>query len=289
MNTDRLIVKPGKKFRLKSRDTADTKPFKEKKQALEKLENDLEKLRRLQDVLYADDSHSLLIILQAMDAAGKDGVIKHVMSGVNPQGCQVYSFKAPSSDEIDHTYLWRCMKKLPRRGNIGIFNRSYYEEVLITKVHPEVLNFQRIPGKKGGKQFWEDRYEDINDFEKHLVRNGVHVLKFFLNVSRSEQKKRFLARIDREEKNWKFSSSDIKERSFWNDYAKAYEEAIGKTSTAHAPWHVIPADNKWFSRLCIANIIVQKLESLKLEYPKLPKQERDRLIEARKSLMDEKS
>jgi PPK2 family polyphosphate:nucleotide phosphotransferase len=267
MNTDHLIVKPGKKFRLKNRSTSDTKPFKEKKHALEKLENDLQKLRRLQDVLYAD---------------------KHVMSGVNPQGCQVYSFKAPSSDELDHTYLWRCMKKLPRRGNIGIFNRSYYEEVLITKVHPEILNFQRIPGKKGGRQFWEDRYDDINAFERHLTRNGVHVLKFYLHLSQEEQKKRFLARIDREEKNWKFSSADIKERSFWKDYAKAYEEALQKTSTEHAPWHVIPADNKWYSRLCISQIIVKKLESLKLAYPELPRQEKDRLAEARKSLMDEK-
>lgn len=227
-----------------------------------------EKLAEAQGLLYADDRHSLLLIFQAMDAAGKDGAIKHVMSGVNPQGCQVFSFKQPSAEELDHNFLWRYMRCLPERGRIGIFNRSYYEDVLVVKVHPQLLEQQKLPEGKRGKSFWSERYEDINAFEHHLSRNGTIILKFFLHMSRDEQKKRFLARLSNPSKNWKFSLADVAERAFWNDYMAAYEDAIAATSTEWAPWHIIPADHKWASRILISEIITKTLGKLELEFPK---------------------
>lgn len=250
---DVLRVQPGSKLRLKDRDTgwAVTKELKDlgkdeiKDRAREILDANLGELAAAQDLLYADDRYALLIVLQAMDAAGKDGTIKHVMSGVNPQGCQVFSFKKPSAEELDHNFLWRYMCKLPERGRIGIFNRSYYEDVLVTRVHPEILESQKLPPRKRGKSFWQARYEDINAFEQHLVRNGTVILKFFLNVSKREQKRRFIERLERTEKNWKFSTADLAEREFWDDYQEAYEAAITATSTEGAPWYVVPADHKW--------------------------------------------
>jgi PPK2 family polyphosphate:nucleotide phosphotransferase len=218
-------------------------------------------------MLYAQNTYALLLIFQAMDAAGKDSTIKHVMSGINPQGCQVYSFKQPSAEELDHDYLWRSFKALPERGRIGIFNRSYYEEVLVVRVHPEILEQQQLPPSAKGKHIWQQRFEDINNFEKYLFNNGILVMKFFLNVSKQEQKKRFLARIDRPEKNWKFSLADAKERGHWDDYMAAYEDVFKHTSTEWAPWHIIPADNKWFTRLAVASFIYHRLQSLNLAYP----------------------
>jgi len=252
---------------LKEYDPASTGRFKDKEEAAKKLADDVEKLTALQDVLYAQNNYALLIIVQAMDAAGKDGVIKHVMSGVNPQGCQVVSFKAPSAEELDHDYLWRCVKQVPERGRIGIFNRSYYEEVLIVRVHPGILQSQKIPPALIGKDIWKARFEQINSYEKYLTRNGVVILKFFLNVSKKEQKKRFLERIDNPEKNWKFSADDVKERAHWDEYMRAYEEIFSHTSTEWAPWYIIPADRKWFTRAAVANVIVDTLQSLGLRYP----------------------
>ena len=229
----------------------------------------------------------MLIVLQASDAAGKDGTIKHVMSGVNPQGCQVFSFKKPSDEELDHDFLWRCMKRLPERGRIGIFNRSYYEDVLIAKVHPAILEGQKLPPECKGDDVWQNRYEDINNFEKYLTRNGIIVLKFFLNLSKEEQKERFLARLDIPEKNWKFSTGDMKERKYWNDYQTAFEDCFSATSTEWAPWHIIPADHKWFSRTAIADIIVNKLESLNLAFPTVSDEQKAKLAEARVTLMNE--
>jgi PPK2 family polyphosphate:nucleotide phosphotransferase len=225
--------------------------------------------------------------LQAMDAAGKDGVIKHVMSGVNPQGTQVYSFKAPSAEELDHTYLWRNFKALPERGRIGIFNRSYYEEVLVVRVHPEILDRQQLPPELKGKDIWKRRFEEINHFEEYLVDNGTIVLKFFLNVSKEEQKKRFLERIDRPEKNWKFSSADAKERQRWDDYQAAYEDLLNHTSTKHAPWYVVPADHKWFSRLAVGAVILRTLKDLKLAYPNIDEAQRQELLKAKEMLESE--
>jgi PPK2 family polyphosphate:nucleotide phosphotransferase len=219
-----------------------------------------------------------------MDAAGKDSTIKHVMSGVNPQGCQVFSFKAPSEEELDHDYLWRSMRALPERGRIGIFNRSYYEELLIVRVHPEILKKQQLPSFPKGDQIWKQRFEEINNFEKYLVNNGVIILKFFLNVSKSVQRKRFLERIDSPEKNWKFSASDLQERFFWNDYMNAYEEVFNHTSTEFAPWYIVPADRKWFTRLIVADIICQKLQELNLQYPKISEEYKRKLSEAKKAL-----
>jgi PPK2 family polyphosphate:nucleotide phosphotransferase len=239
-------------------------------------------------VLYAQDTYSLLLIFQAMDAAGKDGIIEHVMSGVNPQGCQVFSFKAPSSEELDHDYLWRSMKALPERGRIGIFNRSYYEEVLVVRVHPEILNGQRIPKKeKEDKDIWKHRYEDINNFERYLTRNGIVILKFFLNVSKKEQKKRFLERIEQPDKNWKFSFGDVKEREHWKDYMDAYEDMFNATSTEWAPWHIIPADKKWFTRAAVADIISDRLESLNLRYPEVSEAHKQELLKAKEMLESE--
>jgi PPK2 family polyphosphate:nucleotide phosphotransferase len=264
-------VLDGEGFRLKNIDPGDTAELtsEDKPRAKEALAMGVDALAQLQDRLYAQDRWAVLLIFQAMDAAGKDGAIKHVMSGVNPQGCQVYSFKAPSSEDLDHDYLWRCMKCLPERGRIGIFNRSYYEETLVVRVHPELLEKQRIPTELITKDIWKDRFQDIRSVERYLARNGVAVCKFFLHVSKKEQKKRFLERIDRPEKNWKFSASDAKERSYWDKYMEAYEDLICHTATKAAPWYVVPADNKWFSRVVVAAAVIDTLGSLDLHYPKV--------------------
>lgn len=283
MNNDIFLVPPDKSIKLKDYDTAYTGDFKSKKEAKEKLEDDIKRLSKLQDVLFASGTYSILIILQALDAAGKDGLIKHVMSGLNPQGCQVYSFKVPSDEELRHDYLWRCINKLPERGHIGIFNRSYYEEVLVVKVHPELLNRQNLPISipTDSDILWKKRYEQINNFEKFLFENGFVVIKFFLHLSKDEQKKRFLKRIDTPEKNWKFSLGDIKEREFWEEYQKAYEDMLNNTSTNYAPWYVLPADNKWYTRLVAAEILISKLESLNLTYPKTTENHKKELEKAR--------
>jgi len=280
-------VTNGDKFRLRDFPPGDTLHLdsEDKPRAKESLVNGVEALAELQDMLYAQDRWSVLLIFQAMDAAGKDGAIKHVMSGINPQGCQVFSFKGPSAEDLDHDYMWRCMKCLPERGRIGIFNRSYYEETLVVRVHPEFLRGQKLPAELGGKKIWENRYKDIRSFERYLARNGTLILKFFLNVSKDEQKKRFLARLDDPDKNWKFSPNDAKERGFWDDYMKAYEETIRKTATDYAPWYVVPADNKWFSRLVVAAAVIDGLASIKLEYPKVDEQRLKELEAARVSLM----
>jgi PPK2 family polyphosphate:nucleotide phosphotransferase len=296
MLTKRFRVEKGKKFRLKDFDPAwsGTREMKElgkdelKERSQAFLESNLTDLAQAQELLYANDIYSVLIVLQAMDAAGKDGTIKHVMSGVNPQGCQVFSFKRPSDEELDHNYLWRFMKALPERGRIGIFNRSYYEEVLVVRVHPEILQRQKLPPGKRGKSFWDDRYQDINNFEKHLFRNGILILKFFLHISKKEQKQRFMERLERPEKNWKFSSADLVERSYWNDYQKAFEECIGSTSTKWAPWYVIPANHKWVSRSLVSLIVTSRIESLRLEPPKVAEQRLKELREAKKELEKEK-
>jgi PPK2 family polyphosphate:nucleotide phosphotransferase len=289
MNWPSELVRPyrverGKNFRLKDFDPADTGKLDSKKHAHKLLENGVAHMAELQAKLYAQDRWSLLLIFQAMDAAGKDGAIKHVMSGVNPQGCQVYSFKAPSAEELDHDYLWRTTERLPERGRIGIFNRSYYEEVLVVRVHPEVLKKEKIPLSLVGKNLWEQRFEDICSFERYLSRNGVVVRKFFLHLSKKEQKKRFLERLDEPEKNWKFSAADIHEREYWDDYMRAYEEMIRGTASKHAPWYVVPADNKWFTRTVVAAAIVETLEELDLAYPKVGPEQRKQLQAARKIL-----
>jgi PPK2 family polyphosphate:nucleotide phosphotransferase len=287
MNHDKLIVPPGKKIKLKDYDTSYTDKFKSKEEAREKLRDDIKKMAKLQDVLYADNRHGLLLIFQALDAAGKDGTIKHVMSGINPQGCQVYSFKSPSAEELDHDYLWRCSSKVPEKGRIGIFNRSYYEEVLVTRVHPEFLAKQSLPDIKNPDKLWKRRFEEIVGFEKYLTRNGINVLKFFLNVSKKEQKKRFLDRINTPEKNWKFSSTDVKERQHWDEYHDAYEDMFNNTSTDFAPWYIIPADNKWFIRTAVADIIVKKLKELDLRYPEVTEEHKAELIKAKEMLEKE--
>jgi PPK2 family polyphosphate:nucleotide phosphotransferase len=292
---DLIKLKPGKKVRLNDFDTgwAQSKELKEygkeavKERAKEILDKSLENLAEAQELLYADGRYSLLIVLQAMDAAGKDGTIKHVMSGVNPQGCQVFSFKKPSAEELNHNFLWRYMKSLPERGRIGIFNRSYYEDVLVVKVHPEMLDQQKLPPGKHGKSFWEGRYEDISAFEKHLVRSGVVVLKFFLNVSKEEQKRRFLERLNRSEKHWKFSPSDMKERAYWADYQAAYEDALAATTTEEAPWYVVPADNKWATRAVVADVITSAIQSLDLKFPVVTEEMHRLLLEARTQLEKE--
>jgi PPK2 family polyphosphate:nucleotide phosphotransferase len=260
-------VEDGTKFRLKDFDPGDTGKINSKQQAEQLLAAGITSLAELQDKLYAQDRWGVLIIFQAMDAAGKDGAIKHVMSGVNPQGVQVYSFKTPSAEELNHDYLWRTTQRVPERGRIGIFNRSYYEEVLVVRVHPELLKNSRIPPSLLTKDTWKERFQDIHGLERYLWRNGIVTRKFFLNVSKKEQKRRFLERLEHPEKNWKFSSADVREREFWDDYMKAYEDMIIHTASEHAPWHVIPADNKWFTRLAVAAAIVETLEDLKLAYP----------------------
>jgi PPK2 family polyphosphate:nucleotide phosphotransferase len=279
-------VTDGKKFRLKDIDPSDTGDVtsEDKPLAKELLESGIEVLAELQDVLYAQDQWSLLLIFQAMDAAGKDGAIKHVMSGVNPQGCQVYSFKSPSAEDLEHDFLWRCLKCLPERGRIGIFNRSYYEETLVVRVHPELLAKQKVPPQLITKDIWEARYEDIRNVERYLTRNGVVIRKFFLHVSADEQKKRFLERLDDPVKNWKFSSNDARERGFWKDYMKAYEDMICNTATDDAPWYVVPADNKWFTRVVVAAAVIDALDSLDLRYPEVGEAQRKELAVAKKEL-----
>jgi PPK2 family polyphosphate:nucleotide phosphotransferase len=285
---DLLLVPPGQKINLKKDyDPAATGGLVKKKEAEKLLADGILQLAEQQNRLYAQNNYALLIILQAMDAAGKDGVIKHVMSGVNPQGTQVFSFKAPSAEELDHDYLWRNFKTLPERGNIGIFNRSYYEEVLVARVHPEILDRQQLPPDLKDKGIWKRRFQEINNFEEYLVNNGTIVLKFFLNVSKAEQKKRFLERIDRPEKNWKFSSADAKERQRWDDYQAAYEDVLNHTSTQHAPWYVIPADHKWFSRLAVGAVILQTMRDLKLAYPTISEAQKQELLKAKEMLESE--
>src|SRR3954447_12098769 len=280
-------VTNGTKFRLKHVDPADTGDLKsaDKPRAKEALQSGVSALAELQDVLYAQDRWSLLLIFQAMDAAGKDGTIKHVMSGVNPQGCSVSSFKGPTSVDLDHDFLWRCQKELPERGCIGIFNRSYYEETLVVRVHPEFLAGQKLPEECVTKNIWEERFQDIRAFERYLTRNGTIVRKFFLHVSKAEQQKRFLERLDQPEKNWKFSANDAKERGFWDDYMKAYEETIQETATEDSPWYVVPADNKWFTRVVVASAVIDALASLKLAYPVVSGAKRKELAEAKKALL----
>jgi PPK2 family polyphosphate:nucleotide phosphotransferase len=285
----RYRIEDGNKFRLKDFDPADTGSEHSKRDAEKLLQQGIADMAELQDKLYAQNRWGLLLIFQAMDAAGKDGAIKHVMSGVNPQGCEVYSFKTPSSEEIDHDYLWRCAVRLPERGKIGIFNRSYYEEVLVARVHPEILASQKIPSSLVDKDVWKNRFEDIHNFERHLWRNGFVVRKFFLNLSKKEQKRRFLARLDHREKNWKFSVADVREREHWDDYMSAYEDMIVNTACKHAPWYVIPADNKWFSRVAVAAAIVETLESLDLHYPKDSPDQKKQLQEARDQLNGKES
>jgi PPK2 family polyphosphate:nucleotide phosphotransferase len=283
-------VTDGKEFRLKDIDPGDTGPLgaEDKPRAKEALQTGIEALAGLQDMLYAHDHWSVLLIFQAMDAAGKDGAIKHVMSGINPQGCQVASFKAPSAEELDHDYLWRCSKHLPERGRIGIFNRSYYEEVLVVRLHEDFLQKQRIPSELITKDIWDNRYRDIRSYERYLNNNGTVVRKFFLHVSRKEQKRRFMERIENPEKNWKFSASDAKERGHWKEYMEAYEDMIRHTATDHSPWYVVPADNKWFTRVVVAAAIIDALGSLNLEYPKVGKAQLDELAAAKAVLMAEK-
>jgi PPK2 family polyphosphate:nucleotide phosphotransferase len=283
-------VTDGSDFRLKDIDPGDTLGFgsEDKPRAREALATGVAALAELQDMLYAQDRWAVLLIFQAMDAAGKDGTIKHVMSGVNPQGCQVYSFKTPSSEELDHDFLWRCMKYVPERGRIGIFNRSYYEETLVVRVHPEFLEKQTLPPELVTKDIWKERFQDIRSFERYLTRNGVVIRKFFLHVSKGEQKRRFLERLKNPEKNWKFSANDIKERAFWGDYMTAYEDMIRRTSTPEAPWYVVPADNKWFTRTVVAAAVIETLDSLNLHYPKVSDEKLKELAAAKQVLIGSK-
>ena len=285
---DPFRITKAKGFRLKDFDPGDTRGLKlDKGEAAELLQRGTEWLAEEQNMLYAQDSWSLLLVFQAMDAAGKDSTIKHVMSGVNPQGCQVFSFKQPSREDLDHDFMWRYVKCLPERGRIGIFNRSYYEEVLVVRVHPEVLRRQRLPAPYVGKKIWDQRLADIAHFEDYLTRQGTILLKFFLHVSREEQKKRFMERLDKPRKHWKFSSADIRERGFWGDYMHAFEETIRATATPRAPWFVVPADNKWFTRLIVAAAIVEAVEKLDLTYPKIDAAKKKELAKARAALARE--
>ena len=281
---DPFKITDGRKFRLKDVDPASTGDLESKEQASAWLAQGLERLRQLQEKMYAQDRWALLLIFQAMDAAGKDSTIKHVMSGINPQGCQVYSFKAPSDEELDHDVLWRTNQALPERGRIGIFNRSYYEETLVVRVHPQILASQKLPPSKMTKRIWRDRFEDITAFERYVTRNGIVVRKFFLHVSREEQRRRFLARLDEPAKNWKFSLADVKERAHWKAYMRAYEDTIRNTSTDDAPWYVVPADHKWFTRLVVAAAVVDALEDMKLAYPKVDRAKRKELTAVRAAL-----
>ena len=289
MKTDKLAktfrVCSGKDFRLKDFDPGDTGHWRSKEHATEALQQGIARTAELQDKLYAQNNWALLLIFQAMDAAGKDGIIKHVMSGINPQGCQVYSFKAPSEPELQHDFLWRTTRSLPERGHIGIFNRSYYEEVLVVRVHPEILKSQRTPPSLVGKNIWDERFEDIRSFERHMSRNGTVIRKFFLHLSKKEQKARFLARLDEPKKNWKFSADDIREREYWDDYQDAFEQMIRHTATKHAPWYIVPADNKWFTHMVVAAAIVETLEELGLSYPKVDAAKRRELQAARQTLV----
>jgi PPK2 family polyphosphate:nucleotide phosphotransferase len=281
-------ITDGKKFLLKDFDPGDTDGVKSKKAAQSMVERSSELLAEMQEKLYAQDLWALLLIFQGMDAAGKDGAIKHVMSGINPQGCDVYAFKAPSNEELEHDFLWREHKVVPSRGKIGIFNRSYYEEVLVVRVHPHLLEAEKLPDELVTKHIWEERYEDINAFERFLTRNGVVIRKFFLYISKEEQKKRFLERLEDSKKNWKFSMDDIKERKFWDDYHEAYEEMVQNTATKRAPWYVIPADNKWYARLVVASAIVEALDGLDLAFPDVDKDKKKELEAIREALLKEK-
>jgi PPK2 family polyphosphate:nucleotide phosphotransferase len=285
MNYKLFQVPPGKTVSLqKDYDPAYLPKNLDKLQGEQMLQAGVVRLAQLQDILYAQNTYSILIIFQAMDAAGKDGTIKYVMSGINPQGCQVYNFKTPSSEDLDHDYLWRYSRCLPERGRIGIFNRSYYEEVLIARVHPEVLDRQQLPMIPKGEKLWPQRFQEINQFEQYLTNNGVVILKFFLNISKAEQKKRFLKRIDTPEKNWKFALSDLEERQYWDDYQRSYEAMFRYTSTEVAPWYIVPADRKWYTRLLVADMISQRLEGLGLKYPTVSKEHLAFLQEARQRL-----
>jgi len=281
-------IEHGKNFRLKDFDPAATTHVHSKEQGQQLLAQGIAEMTEFQDKLYAQDSWGVLLIFQAMDAAGKDGAIKHVMSGVNPQGCQVYSFKVPSSEDLNHDYLWRSSKCLPERGHIGIFNRSYYEEVLVVRVHPQLVKNERLPEPLVGKNLWQDRFDDIRNFELYLSNNGIVVRKFFLNISKKEQKRRFLERLETPEKNWKFSAADVAERQCWDDYMKVYEEMIAATSTKHSPWYVVPADNKWYTRLVVAAAIVDTLKDLKLAYPTVDAEKRKQLDAAKRELLRKK-
>ena len=295
IENSRKLAKPfrvtdGRNFNLKKCDPGETLGFgsEDKPRAKEALDNGVQALAELQDKLYAQDHWAVLLIFQAMDAAGKDGAIKHVMSGVNPQGCQVFSFKAPSAEDLDHDYLWRCMKCLPNRGEIGIFNRSYYEETLVVRVHPEFLSKQKVPPTLVTKRIWDERFQDIRCFERYLSRNGIVVVKFFLNVSKDEQKNRFLQRADLPHKNWKFSASDMAERAHWNEYQNAYEDMIRNTATNESPWYVVPADNKWFSRVVVAAAVVDTMARLDLAYPRVDKAKLAEIAKAREALLKSK-
>jgi len=287
MKIEKFLAKPGEKINFEKFPTDDTTGFSKKSNANKTLKENIKKMQELQNRLYASNKYALLLIFQAMDAAGKDSTIKHVMSGLNPQGTQVFSFKKPSEEEIDHGYLWRINKALPERGRIGIFNRSHYEEVLVVRVH-DLIKYQKLPEEVITKDIWEKRFRQINNFEKYLYENGTMTLKFFLHVSKEEQKLRFLERIEDKSKNWKFSEADLKERGFWKDYQKCYQEAISATSQDHAPWYIIPADKKWFMRLLVSEIIVKKLESLNLNYPELNKEQLDDLQHCKDLLLAEK-
>ncbi len=293
MKIDKLLkryrIESGKHFDLKDYDPADTHGLESelKPQAKNLLADGVKELSRLQDILAAQDRWGLLLIFQAMDAAGKDGTIKHVMSGVNPQGVDVWSFKAPSADELQHGYLWRTMKAMPERGHVGIFNRSYYEEVLVVRIHRQILESQKLPKELVTRHIWQERFEDINAFERYVTRNGIAVVKFFLHLSKKEQKVRFMERLDTPDKNWKFSSSDVKEREFWDEYQEAYEDMIRHTASAHAPWYVVPADNKWFTRLVVSQAVVDALKAMDLKYPEVSSAEQAALAQARKQLEKE--
>lgn len=284
IDIDRFRVKPGARVKLKRYDTAATAGLKSPEHATEQLSKGIEEMSALQQLLYAQDRYALLLIFQAMDAAGKDSAIKHVMSGLNPQGTEVVSFKVPSAEEVDHDFMWRTMKALPERGRIGVFNRSYYEEVLVVRVHPEILEKQHLPEKLITKRIWDERFQDIRAIERYLVRNGTVIRKFFLHVSKKEQRRRFLERLDHPDKNWKFSLADVRERERWNDYMQAYEEALSATSSDHAPWFVIPADHKWFAHLAIAEVIIETLKQLKLSPPEMEPAQQRELARARRLL-----
>jgi PPK2 family polyphosphate:nucleotide phosphotransferase len=287
MYHEKFIVPTDKEITLADYSPGYSHHFKDESEAKEKLREDISRLSHLQDVLYAEHSHSVLIVFQAMDAAGKDGTIKHVMSGLNPQGCAVAAFKAPSPDELSHDYLWRCITRLPERGKIGVFNRSYYEEVIVVRVHHELLDRQNLPPELVDDKIWKRRFTQINNFEKYLSENGTLILKFFLNVSKGEQGRRLLERLEKPEKNWKYSASDIKERAFWDSYMAAYEAAFNHTSSEYAPWYIIPADHKWFTRVAVADIIVERLKDLKLKYPVVDEKHRDEIVQAKTILQNE--
>jgi PPK2 family polyphosphate:nucleotide phosphotransferase len=287
MYHERFIVPHDREISLSDYNPAYTHHFQDESEAKEKLLEDIKQLSHLQDVLYAQHSHSVLIVFQALDAAGKDGTIKHVMSGLNPQGCAVAAFKAPSTEELSHDYLWRCVARLPERGHIGVFNRSYYEEVVVVRVHHELLDRQNLPSQLVDDMIWKRRFAQINNFEKHLFENGTVILKFFLNVSKEEQGRRLIDRLEKPEKNWKYSANDIKERAFWDSYMAAYEAAFNHTSSHHAPWYIIPADHKWFTRVAVADIMIERLKDLKFKYPTPDDKQKDEIEQAKRILQAE--